>query len=690
MLACRASGCSWLSPPSGPDEHVDDARASSKAGPRPPTPRRCRRASTRPRPAPRSSSRPGTIAGDLVIDRPLTLRGHGTAAPPGLRQGQRRSRPRRGRDDRGLRHRRPRRAATSAATPRASTSPRRGPPIRDCRIVNALFGVYLREAHGAVVEGCRDPRHPRQGPGREGLGHPRLEHRRASASRATRSWTCATASTSSPRRTGRSARNVARDLRYGLHYMFSDDNVFEDNLFENGAAGAALMYSKRIVVPPQPLPPQPRLRLGGPALQGLRRRGRRGQPDRRQRPRDLPRGLLPQRLPAATSWPLSDAAIVLYDSSRPEPLRGQLLRRQPDARSTSWAGAPTPSSTATTGPRTTSPTSTATAAATGPTGSPSVFDHFRGNLTAADLMSQGIAARGAGASAERDLPGAPSRSRSRTTRPSSRPPALPERPARRPRASAAGERGAAWRSPALGLGAWRSAATVLLRGPAVISFRAFSKRFGALTRRRRPRPRDRRGRGRGAPRPQRLGQDHVAQGRRRPRRPDLGRGAPRRPDRRPIRARARGPLVPAPARLLSRGAVGARGAGVLPRPCGAWRPRAVDAVLKFAALNGSGSPRRGPVLRAAWCSAWASRWRCCPTRRCCSSTSPRPPSTPTASAPSTASSAAGAARARRCSSPRTTWATWSGWPTASRSWWRAGWWRRSPRASSRTGSPSAG
>ena len=40
--------------------------------------------------------------------------------------------------------------------------------------------------------------------------------------------------------------NAASDLRYGLHYMFSDDNVFEDNMFENGAAGAALMYSKRI------------------------------------------------------------------------------------------------------------------------------------------------------------------------------------------------------------------------------------------------------------------------------------------------------------------------------------------------------------------------------------------------------------------------------------------------------------
>nr|WP_139327677.1 nitrous oxide reductase family maturation protein NosD [Zobellia uliginosa] len=36
------------------------------------------------------------------------------------------------------------------------------------------------------------------------------------------------------------------NLRYGLHFMFSDDDVYTDNIFENNGAGVAVMFSKRI------------------------------------------------------------------------------------------------------------------------------------------------------------------------------------------------------------------------------------------------------------------------------------------------------------------------------------------------------------------------------------------------------------------------------------------------------------
>jgi nitrous oxidase accessory protein len=40
--------------------------------------------------------------------------------------------------------------------------------------------------------------------------------------------------------------NRVTKLRYGLHFMNSDDNKFEDNIFSDNIAGAAIMYSKRI------------------------------------------------------------------------------------------------------------------------------------------------------------------------------------------------------------------------------------------------------------------------------------------------------------------------------------------------------------------------------------------------------------------------------------------------------------
>ena len=82
---------------------------ASRARPSPrPTHRRCRRGSIARGRAAASTSGRARTEGDLVIDRPLRLVGHGPAAAPRLRARQRRPRARRRRARRGLRHRRPR------------------------------------------------------------------------------------------------------------------------------------------------------------------------------------------------------------------------------------------------------------------------------------------------------------------------------------------------------------------------------------------------------------------------------------------------------------------------------------------------------------------------------------------------------------------------------------------------------
>lgn len=37
-----------------------------------------------------------------------------------------------------------------------------------------------------------------------------------------------------------------KNIRYGLHFMFSNDDVYSDNIFESNGAGVAVMFSKRI------------------------------------------------------------------------------------------------------------------------------------------------------------------------------------------------------------------------------------------------------------------------------------------------------------------------------------------------------------------------------------------------------------------------------------------------------------
>ena len=187
---------------------------------------------------------PGTYRVDLFIDKPVHLVGRGRPRLEGSGSGSvvrvraadvtiesfdidGQGRGDLGRDTSGI----------HVAAPRAT--------VRDCRITRALFGVYLREAPGSIVHGTVIVGVPGLEPGEKGSGiHVwntdgfTLTDNRIYEARD------GLYIQSSPH--GLVARNVASRVRYGLHYMFSDDNVFEDNLFEHAAAGSAIMYSNRI------------------------------------------------------------------------------------------------------------------------------------------------------------------------------------------------------------------------------------------------------------------------------------------------------------------------------------------------------------------------------------------------------------------------------------------------------------
>jgi nitrous oxidase accessory protein len=117
--------------------------------------------------------------------------------------------------------------------------------VRNNAVRGSLFGIYLRESHDAVIEHNTIAGIPGRPAGEMGSGIHVWNSQRfrltANEIVGTRDGFYIQSSSHGVVRSNR-----AHDLRYGLHYMFSDDNMFEDNVFENGAAGAALMYSNRI------------------------------------------------------------------------------------------------------------------------------------------------------------------------------------------------------------------------------------------------------------------------------------------------------------------------------------------------------------------------------------------------------------------------------------------------------------
>jgi len=272
--------------------------------------------------------------------------------------------------------------------------------VRDCRVREALFGVYVREANGVVVEGCSIRGIPGKDPGEKGsgihvfntvgfrlIGNDIVDVRDG--------FYLQNASS------GLVRDNVARDLRYGLHYMFSDDNVFEGNTFQNGAAGTAIMYSHHIVFRRNRF-----LRNRGFASVGLLFQGCEDVLAEENLIADNARGVFiegSQRILVRRNRIAgSDVAVVLYDPTGGHRFEDNsfvgnltpldLVARHTDTifRGNYWSGNDEPDLDG--DGRSDRPYRLST-----------VFDHLRGNLTAADLMSESLAAAALGA-AERTFP----------------------------------------------------------------------------------------------------------------------------------------------------------------------------------------------------------------------------------------------------------------------------------------------
>ncbi len=396
---------------------------------------------------------PGEYVGDLVVDKPLRLVGLGRPRLVGAGDGSvvrvraddvtiegfvvdGREGGDLGRDSAGIH------------TSGARTT------IRDCRIREALFGIYVREANGVVVERCTVRGIHGRDPGEKGSG---IHVFNTVGFRFTGNevvdvrdgFYLQNASQGFVR------DNVARDLRYGLHYMFSDDNVFEGNTFENGAAGTAIMYSQRIVFRRNRF-----LRNRGFASVGLLFQGCVDVLAEENLIADNARGVFIEgsyRITLRRNVIAgSDVAVVLYDPTGGHRFSGNsfvgnltpldLVARRTDTTFVGnyWSGNDEPDLDG-------------DGTSDRPYRLSSVFDHFRGNLTAADLLSDSFAARAIGM-AEHAFPVlrlVPVEDPS----PLARPPALPDVPRPERRETSASARGIA-ASLALAL----AGAVVLSRG----------------------------------------------------------------------------------------------------------------------------------------------------------------------------------------------------------------------------------
>jgi nitrous oxidase accessory protein len=189
---------------------------------------------------------PGRYVGPFTIDRPMTLRGAGQAVLVGDR-------------------------ATHVVAIRAADVTLEGfeirgsgidlagdhagvhvtgarATIRGNHIVDSLHGIYVRQADGVRIQDNRivglETGVPRDRRG-NGVHIWRSTNVEVSGNviRGTRDGIYFSFVSASD-----VTNNDVADVRYGLHYMYSDRNRFDGNRFHENAAGAALMFSKSLTL----------------------------------------------------------------------------------------------------------------------------------------------------------------------------------------------------------------------------------------------------------------------------------------------------------------------------------------------------------------------------------------------------------------------------------------------------------
>jgi nitrous oxidase accessory protein len=144
-----------------------------------------------------------------------------------------------------------------------------GAKIENCVIADSLHGIYLKKISGAQILNNRvrgkttltasnEPVEKGIGQSSENCDTTLVSNRRGNG---IHQWNCSSnlirGNDISETRDGiyfsftnncRVEDNFIHHVRYGLHYMYSDGNAFKENTFTENSAGAAIMFSKELLI----------------------------------------------------------------------------------------------------------------------------------------------------------------------------------------------------------------------------------------------------------------------------------------------------------------------------------------------------------------------------------------------------------------------------------------------------------